>query len=450
VSVPHERPLGRAATPVPLFRWVESSLDEAEYLWRCWERDLATHDRDLAGLSRWVEGRLLGSLEGLRLGVESALDTLLRPALDANDPFRATAAAYALATETSAAGYDALMEALRGAPPERLVGLRRAVELAHSELLVFRLERDLEPLSSPIAAALIDAHVFQQRAPNALLAQALVSSDPMLRAAGLRALRFEKGQVGGELANALASSDLEVSDAAMESGLWRGDAEAWAYCLHSSIQPIPRPRSRLLLALLGSEQRQMPLVDALALESTRREALFALGFAGTRQAAEASLFAMNQPELAPLAAEAFCAITGLDLEQHGFTLPVRAAPVEPIPFEEEDLDGHLVPQPDELLPMPDVARVAKWWRQHEREFSSGPRYLRGRTLTLERLQDALHTEPMRRRHAIALELAVRTRGACNVQTRTFTLEQRRQLACLGEVRAGVAASPLVNVFSRVA
>lgn len=443
-------PVLQATAPVPLLQWIESSLDEAEYLWRSWEGGLSAHTRDLEGLSFWVEGRLLGSLDGIRVGVPSALETLLRPALDATDPFRTSAAAYALATEPSSEGFGALVEALRCAPLERLEPLRRAVELVHSDALLARLEHALEPLSPPLAVALIDSHVFQHRAPpKPLLLQALDSSGPPLRAAGLRALRFETGDVSGTLVNALASSDVEVSEAAMESGLWHGEAEAWAFCLYSSTQSEARPRARLLLALLGRENRQRALLDALDTDSTRREALFALGFAGTRQAAEASLRVMAQPELAALAAEAFCAITGLDLEQRGLTVPPPDAPAEPIPFEEEDLDADLVPSPDDLLPVPDVAGVNDWWRQHESEFASGQRYLRGRPLALETLRAALDTEPMRRRHAIALELAIRTRGAFRVQTRTFTPEQRRQFARASDARALGASSPLAGTFSRV-
>jgi uncharacterized protein (TIGR02270 family) len=206
-----------------------------------------------------------------------------------------------------------------------------------------------------------------------------------------------------------------------------------------------------LLGLLGTERDQTSLYDALTLETTRHEAIFALGFAGTFAAAEAAVQCMREPALAQLAAEAFCAITGLDLEaQKLLALDAEDAPDEPIPFEQEDLDADLVPTPDELLPHPDVEGVTRWWRINSGRFRPGERYLRGRPLDLTTLRDALRVESMRRRHALALELAVRTHGRLQLQTCTFSSEQKRQLLAFTEL-AGSAAprSPLAASFSRV-
>ena len=53
-----------------LWDLVQESFDEAAFLWSRWEEALASHARDLAGVSFWVEERLFGSLDGIRLGGE--------------------------------------------------------------------------------------------------------------------------------------------------------------------------------------------------------------------------------------------------------------------------------------------------------------------------------------------------------------------------------------------
>jgi uncharacterized protein (TIGR02270 family) len=438
-----------APAPAPIWRLVEDSLDEAEYLWRRWEAELSTHARDLQGLSLWVEERLLGSLDGVRVGGDRAIEALLQPALAAEDPFRATAAAYVLASEPLSAAFEALTRTMGGGAVE-MARLRRAVELVHSDLLLHRLERALSPVSPTVLAARIDAHAFQGRAPGNIVSEGLDSGEPFVSAAALRALRFDRARGAGLSVRALGSSSPALVEAGMETGLILGEPDAWAYCQHAAGQPVRAPQARLLVALLGKEHRQRLLFDALGSEVTRREALFALGFAGTRQAAVACLEVMQDAALAALAGEAFCAITGLDLEQPGWVIPPPEGPEEPVELEAEDLDADLVPTPDDFLPVPDVARVLDWWRANQARFTTGQRYLRGEPLDFRRLYAALHTEPMRRRPAIAQELAVRTQGAFQLQTRAFSSEQRLTLASHAGISESGVRSPLIGSLSRVA
>lgn len=436
-----------APGPAPIWSLVNDSLDEAEFLWRRWEVALSTHALDLEGVAFWIEERLFGSLDGVRVGESAALEQLILPALEADDLHRATVAAHILATETTPHAFEALAHGMRGATPERLAVFRRAVELSHSDLGLARLERELAHVSPQLSAALIDARTFQGRPPTSAIGEALTSREPALEAAALRALRGGSAQLGRSAVSAgCRSPDAGVLEAAMETGLVLGVPEAWSLCHHLAASAAPAARARLLLALVGSERDHSSLYDALAPEATRREALFALGFAGTLAAADAALRAMQDPALAQLAAEAFCAITGLDLEAERLLAAEEDAPVEPIPFEHEDLDADLVPAPEELLPRPDVAGVMSWWSSHGRSFRPGQRYLRGRPLDGAVLREALRAEPMRRRHAIALELAVRTQGHFQVQTRTFTREQKRQLQAT--LAPAAACSPLALSFSR--
>jgi uncharacterized protein (TIGR02270 family) len=182
----------------------------------------------------------------------------------------------------------------------------------------------------------------------------------------------------------------------------------------------------------------------LANERLRRDALFAAGFAGTVRAADACAEAMRSDEDAKVAAESFCAITGLSLEREHLIEPEPPGPDEPIPFEQEDLDADLVPTQDELLNRPKVADVLSWWQSHRAQFSTAARYVRGQPRTMRELQNVLETGPMRRRHATALEMSIRTQGRYDVATRAFTAVQRRQMRAFEDVMAAKVTPSLLS------
>jgi uncharacterized protein (TIGR02270 family) len=169
------------------------------------------------------------------------------------------------------------------------------------------------------------------------------------------------------------------------------------------------------------------------------DAVWAAGFAGTVAAADACVSAMRSghERILRLAGEAFSAITGLRIERH-FAAEEPAEPEEPIPFELEDLDADLVPAPERSLPLPDPHEVVRWWRRQREGLRPGTRYLDGRELGAESLLAALEAGPMRRRHAHALDLAIRTRGALRIPTRAWTRDQRTSPGALApaDLRGG--------------
>lgn len=94
---------------------------------------------------------------------------------------------------------------------------------------------------------------------------------------------------------------------------------------------------------------------------------------------------------------------------------------------QEDLDADLVPRPEDDLPWPNVAAVRGWWDAEKKRFAKGTRYLLGRPFNGSVLVEALETSPMRRRHVLARELALRSQGTLMVRTRAFTHVQRAEL-----------------------
>ena len=443
-----------ARRPEPLSDLVEESLDEAQFLWRRFEATLATHARDLAGLSFWIEERLLGAIDGVRAGGDAVIEPLLVPALDAEDPYRAIAAAHALAVDGNEGGLKILLGAMRAAEGAKLAGFRRAIELSRSEVLLGAIERAIPETGPELAALLWGIRAFRQRDPGPDIAHAILSAHPGMRAAALTALRHipdsrALGRAQREVEQDFGSSDLGVRGAAIETGLILGISAAWSRCLELVAKPGPgMTGAMLLVAMLGNERDQERVLVAVGNKAVRAHALFAAGFAGTRAAIEVCLAAMAEEPVAKLAGEAFCAITGLDLERERLVAAPPDEPAEPIPFEEEDLDADLVPKAEDLLPSPDVPGVLRWWSKHSGRFAAGKRYVGGQPVDLVVLQNALLHGPLRRRHAIALELAVRTAGRYQVEARAFSAEQRRQMSSFDRLGGGaIRRSPLSRYFS---
>jgi hypothetical protein len=108
----------------------------------------------------------------------------------------------------------------------------------------------------------------------------------------------------------------------------------------------------------------------------RREVLFALGFSGRASAAEACLAWLGNDEVGAVAAEAFGAITGLEIK--GRFARDRVEPdEEELPPLEEDLEEDLLPGPDDDLLLAEPAAVAVWWAETRRRLDPTVRYLRG-------------------------------------------------------------------------
>ena len=182
-----------------------------------------------------------------------------------------------------------------------------------------------------------------------------------------------------------------------------------------------------LIAASGTDAALTSVLACLGVPELRRDALFALGFCGTRAAAEQalSLMAGGRSALAHVAAESFATITGLDLTRPELWVSESS---EAPSFDADDLDEDLTLPTDAELPLLELDAVRAWWGRHADGFEPGVRYLRGERTSSDALIDFLHTGPGRRRHGVAAELAVRSGGALRIATRAWTSRQRRELA----------------------
>jgi uncharacterized protein (TIGR02270 family) len=434
----------------PLRDLVEESFEEATFLWGLWEGGLVSHARDLARLASFVEERLLGALDGVRLGLDGNWEELLGKALASEERWPLAAAAH-LAVAANPCR-EPLLALIGTAEGERLGAFRRGVELAKSDEDVARVERKLAAGGLEQLAALVTLRAFRRRPPGAELGTVLRAEAPSIRAAGLRAARYvPHGGALGHVELALGDPEPLVGAAAVETGLVLGSRAAWMRCRELARAPSAATAGPLLLIASLGTPRDLELVfAALSVAGSRKDVLKSLAAVGTSQAAEACLEALSVEEDSRLAAESLCAITGLDLHAENLIAPDPPEPKEPIPLEAEDLDADLVPGPDDFLPWPDVEGIRRWWVKNQKRFAGAGRFILGRPASLEALQHVLEVGSTRRRHAAALELLIRTGGRHDVEVTAFTMDQRRQMAGFAAVRDGRSQpASLAGLISRI-
>ena len=411
---------------------IDQHLEEAGALWSGWEEALLAPDRTLAELAASDEERLLAHLEGLVVGGPPVAIERLLPALaDDMDHELVLAAALGLLCGPAAVSHlEPVLESLATAEGACRAALVRAMQLAPLcglEVLVAHLAGDTDPA---LRAAAIEVLAFHRADLSGQLPVLLQDNDAAVRTQAMKAARHPQGATVLPLvAHGLEDPSPRVRHMALEAGLVHGLEPCRQRCRELAAQP-GEGRFLLLLCLAEGADALEPLTAALSRSGDADAALLACGYLGLPETVPGILEHLDgPPETARLAGEAFCAITGLDLVASGMTVQTEVQePDEPVPLEHEDLEGDLVPSPEDHLPLPDAAAVRSWWEHNRSCFAPGQRYLAGQPVTGNAYRLALFDGPLRRRHTLALELAIRTRGRLMPETRTWARVQLQVLA----------------------
>ncbi|MFE8598003.1 TIGR02270 family protein [Archangium violaceum] len=432
----------------PLWDIVEFHIDEAEFLWAMWERSLDAPNYTLDEVAEGMESRLLAHIDGLVVNGAKVAEQVLHPIIfdvDA-EPTRISAATLALLNGPGSAGFQFVFTNLTK-PGLQHAAIVRALEVCDRPDIKERLQAMLTSKQPEAVVATARAMVFKRISLGQTLPLLLAHPDPDIQALGLSAILLEPHPTiySRDILRALASTNSTVRDAALVAGIALGIPEAWAHCREFALGKGP---AMLMLALAGNSRDHDRLLTALDHKDLQADALWALGFSGTPTAADACLAHMdgkNNKRLSRLAGEAFCTITGLDLE------------AENLSIETDERDSENASEPDtgderedlmlyaeDDLPLPDAEGVQQWWARQKKHFNPNTRYLRGAPLESTGLLSALRGTVMRRRHVLALHLTLWTQGMHTVTTRALSqqqLSQCRQLEELRSQRLEIASSP---------
>lgn len=413
---------------------VEESLDEAAFLWQRWESELTSPTRNLNEVWSWTEDRLVGALDGVRAAGAGLVD-LASAGLGSEDHPRVVACAALLASSPEPAAAAAVAEAVSSAEDDKLGAIVRGLE-------VFGHGPSLRAAAEALRArgalgVLCTLKAFHRARMGDELVRALESADAVTQALAVRsAAHVTSREFDDAISGLLQSGQPQVRVAAVDTGLRRGLPHAWPAAVRlAKSGDLTEAPLLTWIAMLGSPDDQEIIFSALRVPELQRAGVWALGHIGTTRAVEACLAGMRHEAAARACGEAYCWMTGADLERD--SLAVREEPPDPPSFEDEDLDANLVPSPADLWPLPDPEAIKEDWAARSASFSPELRHIHGRPVTPDWLVSMVERGPMLRRPDLVMELAARSRGAFDVETRALTSRQRRMFE---SSRAAVAAA----------
>ena len=423
----------------------DEHLREAEFLFTTREILLDAPHYTIEELAAGPDRRLLAHLDGLIVGgpavAEHLLLTTIAEAQDEEDLEKVAAATLALLVEPDRQLCLRVLALLDEAKPEQRGGVVRALQLARHAWIDDWLIQTLAAASVAGLAARLEALATSSIVPGPWLRACLASDDlAVVRAAARLARRSHDDATLAALGPLAQAQDVELRRITLESALCRHVPGAWESAVYWALGPdesAVRRDALTWVAHFGDAAARTELLARLDDPSHRVDVLWALGFAGSPVAVDRCIDLLADDELGRFAAEVICAITGLPTHQDRFW---RAEPADEReeehalpPLEHDDLDADLVPPPEVSLPIPEPEPIAAWWRARRADFDPALRYLGGVPLSGEQFLLGLRQAPMRRRHALAFELAVRTGGASFLDTRALGMAQRVQLDGLPEL-----------------
>ena len=419
----------------PLRDLVDESLDEATFLWGHWESELSSLTRSLNEVWFWTEDRLHGALDGVRAAGAEMVE-IAAEGLSSGETDRIAVSAAVLGSGNKRAAIEVLTSTLGAADGMELKAMLRGLELLGSARALRAAAAVLTNREPAFAGALCRLKAFRRVAPGAEILTAIKSQDADAQGDAIRAAVYSDDRdAEAWITAAMNNQNRATRLAAVESGLCRGLARAWETAARRARRLDKRSAPYLkLVAMLGTAEQHEIVYSALSVPELQRDAIWALGHIGTTRAAESCLAGMTHEHLARACGEAYCWITGADLVRD------RLAVEETLPdapaFEDDDLDADLVPTPDALWPLPDIEAVRKDWLARGAGFVADVRHIHGQAVTSSTLVDMMENGPMVRRHDVALELRVKSRGGYDVETRAFAARQRQMMAAARAAGAG--------------
>lgn len=449
-----------------LVRWdvVEEHLDEAEFLLVQWEAGLDSPAYRLDDLANTVEQRLLVHVDALAVGGAPVAEALLWPALDAKADARplATVAGLALLREADPHGVDRILAHLVALPPgPAFDGLAAALCLTPrtdvASRVFTRVEHGAVEDRSKLLVAIAARGGTPGTAAQAWLETAVRDEDVAVRRGAARlALHCPRAVALRAAERLIGDADPEVCIAALEAAFVHGSPGAHAVAIEFARGARPADpavvRAALLAISLTGESVHLELARArLADADVRADAVWALGFGGRPAAVELLLPLLGDAKLGPLAAEAILGITGIGRDDPRCW--VEGAPQPEVTDAEiqgdlppEDLDADPSGAVEDELPVPIAERFVAAWATTRDRMDPRQRFGEGRPLVhASTYAELLAGATMRRRHAIALEIALRTRGVVRVPTRVFSSATRPHLGVLAAAGAIDGNRPFARI-----
>src|SRR5574340_645416 len=387
---------------------VSQHAEETAFLWLL--RNNAVHAphyalKDLAKLDDRIEAHL----DGLRIAGAAGWE-ICKEALGQQEPGEVFAAAV-LAFESGDENRIDEVLAVGGASVELSRGLVSALGWLPFIQAKLHIDRLLTSESAVQRRIGIAASAVHRQDPGVALLDSLSATDLSLKARSLKAV----GELGRNDLLPVVKSNLNSEDPtsrfwAAWSGALLGESSAIPVLQRLAEQGGERAESACAMAV-----RRMPLQQAhdwqrelAGRPETIRMAVQAVGVIGDPVGIPWLIEQMAKPDVARVAGESFTMITGVDLAYEDLE-GEKPEGFETGPTENPE-DENIEIDPDEDLPWPNTQLIEQWWVTHRLQFENGTRYLLGKPMTLDSLNEVLRVGKQRQRTAAAIELTMRDPG----------------------------------------
>jgi uncharacterized protein (TIGR02270 family) len=406
---------------------VSQHAEEAAFLWLL--RDAAVHapHYSLLDLAR-LDGRVEAHLDGLRVAGDAVWD-MCRKALEEGDDAGEVFAAAVMAFESGDEARIQEVVATGTTSLERSRGLASALGWLEHEQAANYLHKFLGAESSALRRVALAGSAVHRRTPTRALEAALSEDEPFLRARALKAV----GEQGSEQYHLAVRRSLKAEDeacrfwAAWSAAILVPDEDALAALRAIAESGSPFAERAVQIAARRMELHRVKTWQGKLAENPNqaRLAVIAAGAVGDPEAVAWLIEQMKVLPLARVAGEAFSMITGVHISYDNLEAE-KPEGFEAGPTENPE-DENVAVDLDLDLYWPDARLVEKWWGDRRGGFAAGTRYLLGKPITIESLQDTLRTGKQRQREVAALELAMRQPGSVLYEVRAPGSRQQREL-----------------------
>ena len=404
---------------------VTQHAEEAAFLWLLRDAAIYAPHYSLEELAE-LDNRVEAHLDGLRIAGEGGWEICKEQLAweEAGEVFAASVIALESGLNER---YDTVLEAAVASeePARGFISALGWLPYTQAKPYVMRL---LAAESAAMRCMGIAAAAIHRQDPGSHLQAALTDDDLQLRARALKAA----GELGRrDLIKQVMKQKQAEDEACRFYAAWSaarlGDLYANSVLCRIAEQGGPYAERAGAMAL-----RAMRLSDAHAWQrhlaerpDHHRLAVIGAGVIGDPVLVPWLFRAMETPDLARVAGEAFTMITDVDIAYddldgewpEGF----EAGPTEDPEDDDVEMDA------DEDLPWPEPELIQAWWNANQGDFRAGTRYLLGRPIDDASLAHALRNGQQRQRAAAALEQAVRQPDQSLFEVRAPGLRQQQRL-----------------------
>lgn len=377
---------------------------------------------------RRLDDRIAAQLDGLVVAGEDGSRHAAAALAEPDAAALSTAALCAIVNHDTKA-LDRLI-AVAEADPAALGGLSAAISWASAS--------DLRGIAAPLLAAPsptrrmvgLVACVEHKVDPGPVLLASMHDADPRLRAYAIASV----GQLGRidqlrECMLALTDPDPACAFQAARSAVLLGDRHAGIAALGSvagGTGPASDAARELVVKLIASDQAQALLAPLVADPGRLRPLVRAIGASGDSRFVPWLVQHLGRHDVARVAGESLCLITGLDLARDDLE---RKPPDSAVfgPSDDPERDDVAMDE-DDGLPWPDAERIADWWQRHARRFAPGTRCFIGEPPSAAHCVGVLKSGFQRQRIAAAEYLCLLQPGTPLFNIASPAWRQQRLLA----------------------